>query len=119
MLRSRVDDLHSSHEEHQRDADLLLPVKLQTAELPQRDSKNPEIQSYTHGCVRPGNGVCIRTETLMQPIPLLPEERNRPTLEYGDENKSDAPNARYDESYPEKALDISGGEDAHVEADNR
>lgn len=57
--------LQGTNKEHDCHADLLLPVKVEAADLPHGDCNHPNIQGDTDCCVCPSDGVTVETVSLL------------------------------------------------------
>lgn len=68
----RNQNLQSSNAEHQGDADLLLPVKVQLAQLREGNAQHEDIQGDAHGSVGPGHGADVDTLAAALAAPVGP-----------------------------------------------
>ena len=54
--------LQGSDQEHDDDANLLLPVQIETADLPQGNGNHPQVQGDADGGIGPADSVLVKTE---------------------------------------------------------
>lgn len=91
----------SADAEHESHADLLYPVYLQGAQVPERDDQDPDVKRDVSGRVRPGDGVGVEACSPVYPVPPRLEEVDRLTLKDGDEDKKSPPDTRQGKRPPE------------------
>lgn len=87
---NNVNNLQSTDTEHERNGDLLPPMKIQSPDPRQGQEKHPKIQSNADDGVHPGDRIDVDTSALSLAIPPRPVERDRGTLEDADEDEDDS-----------------------------
>lgn len=111
--------LQGTNEEHDCHADLLLPVKVEVADLPHGDCNHPNIQGDTDCRVCPSDGITVKTVSLLAgrsngvgvmtgssdlpfalvlAIPVCPEKADGRALESRKKHKRNAKYSVYDNS---------------------
>ena len=108
-------DIQGTDAEHERHANLLLPVELQGLELGERDGQHPDVKRDANRGVGPRDGVDAQAFALVLAVPVRPKEADRVALEDGQEEKHHAEQDAEDDGSPKQATHALAREDAQVE----
>lgn len=92
-------------------------MQLQTAQLPEGDGEDPQVEGNVDGGVGPGNGVEVNAVTRLGLGPSRPVGVDGGALKDADEDKGDGVEAYEDAGAPEDAPGVDRGEDADVKGD--
>ena len=87
----------SADAEHGGYANLLLPMKLEGSQLPERDTDDPYVDTYTHPSIRPGDCIGVQASARVHTVPFGPEVRYGTTLENGSNNEGKTPGGDKDD----------------------
>lgn len=114
-----MEGLQNTNAQHQRNADLPLPVQLQGKQLCKWQYQHPEIHYDANSRIREGKRINIQTNALMFAVPSLPIEIDRPALEESEKNKYGECHSIEDYRCVNQTSDKSVGEESEVEEEDR